>query len=197
MDVRITMSLSDLLIINFRKPVVSSNRTGVTQNKSSYGVSNCRVFLHSPVFYLYIAVYYIFIIQNSGFHGTHFFTLLTVQNICLGSLCVSGLLQYLLYTVLNILYMNTVILYLALKVCSHTKSQKIHHVIIVLYIRSVKCLNNSITDLGQCKVRYFSFSFDYLKHPKNLHFSKNKLPNSISAPNKRKRPLIKSVSSEV
>ena len=147
MDIGIAVGLCDLIIINFRKPVVCRNCSGIAQDQSSHGISNGRIFLYTPILYLNIAVHHILVIKNGGFHGAHLFPLFTVQNIGLGSLLITGLSKYLFHAVLNILHMDAVFLHLSLKISRYTQSQQIDHIIVVLDICGIKCLHNSVTDL--------------------------------------------------
>ena len=148
MDVRIPVGFCDFLIVYFRKPVIGCYSAGVAQDKTSYGIGDGGVFFHTPVFYLYIAVNHILVIQDGGFQVTDLLTLLTVKDICLCHFRISSLLQYLLHAVLDILHMNGAVLHLILKICGDTQCQQIDNIIGSLHIRSIECFHNHIIYLG-------------------------------------------------
>jgi len=148
MDVCIPVGFCDFLIVYFRKPVIGCNSAGVAQDKTSYGIGDGGIFFHTPVFYLYIAVYHILVIQDGGFQVTDLLTLLAVKDICLCHFRIACLLQDLLHAVLNILHMNGAVLHLILKICGDTQCQQIDNIIGSLHIRSIECFHNHIIYLG-------------------------------------------------
>ena len=166
MDIRISVSFSNLIIIDLRQPVICSYCTGVAQDQSSYRIGNCRILLYTPVFYFYIAVYDLFIIQNRRFHITYFFPLLAVKDICLCHICISSLDQYILHTILNLFYRNLIIPDLILKICCHPQSQQINHLFAVILFLRIKRFINGRCDLTYLELIHLSISFHYLKHIK-------------------------------
>ena len=106
MDIRVSVCLSDLRIVNLRQPVIGRYGTGIAQNQSPHGVGHCGVLLDSPVLHLHIAVYNLFVVQNGGLHIADFFSLFSVQDIGLRHIRVTCLNQNILHTVLNILNRN-------------------------------------------------------------------------------------------
>ena len=123
MDVCISMSICDLLVINLRQPVIGRYCSGVGQNQSAHGIGHGRIFLYTPILYLNIAVYNLFIIKDRGFHVPDLFSLLPIKDVSLGHISVSCLHQGVLHAVLNALYVNLVVLDLILKIRSNTKAQ--------------------------------------------------------------------------
>ncbi len=158
------MRFRNFLVVNLRKPVIGRNSPGIAQNQSAYGISNRRILFYTPVFDLDITVDYVFVIQNGRLHGTHFFTLLTIQDISLGCLRITGLLQNLLHTVLNILHVNLPVFHLILKIGRDTQSQQINNIVVILHLCGVKRFHNHFVNLSQHKVCRLSVSFDNLKH---------------------------------
>ena len=55
-DVCVSVSRTDFVVIDFGKPVVSCDSTGVRKDKTAYRVCYCGVFLNSPVVDLDIVV---------------------------------------------------------------------------------------------------------------------------------------------
>ena len=164
MDICIAVRIGNLLIVNFRQPVIGCNCSRIAQNQTSHGICHRGILLHSPVLNLYIAVDNILIIQNGGLHGAHFFALFTVQDISLCDFLITCLPQHTLYTVLNVLHLHGVVLHLTLKIRRNTQRQQVHNIIAVLHLCGMKRFHNRIINLSQCKVYLFSISFYYLKH---------------------------------
>ena len=111
-NVSISVSIRDLLVIYLGEPVVSRDSAGVAEYQSAYRVGNGGVFLNSPVYILDVAVDQLLVVKNSGFHITELFSLLTVENISLCHVGVARLNEDCLNAVLNILHSDKTFFYL-------------------------------------------------------------------------------------
>ena len=68
MDIGISVCFFNLVVVYFRKPIVSRDGAGVRKNKSADRICNRTVFLYAPVGNVNIAVYDLAVIKNGGFH---------------------------------------------------------------------------------------------------------------------------------
>ena len=168
MNIGVTVCICNLFIIDFREPVVGCNCTGVGKNKSTNGISNCGILLNTPVFNFNVGVDNILVVKDSGFHLTHFLSLLTIENICFGNVCVTGLLENLLNAVLNLFYMDSVVLNFFLKIRGNTKRKKVNDIVVILHLGSIERFHNRVIDLGESKICSSTVSLNYLEHQKIL-----------------------------
>jgi len=124
MDIRISVGICNLLIIDLAEPVVCRHRAGITQDQAAYGIGHCGIFLYTPVLHLYIAVYHVLIVQQSAVHAADLLPLLPVKNISLCYIRVAGLLQHMLHAVLDLLHRNASILHPGLKISRHAQGKQ-------------------------------------------------------------------------
>ena len=102
MDIGIAVSVGDLVVIDFRKPVVGGDGTGVGKDKTAHGIGHSGVFFHTPVVDFQIVVNSLFEVEDGGFGIAHFFALTAVKDVSFGDIAVTGLSQNVFHTVLNI-----------------------------------------------------------------------------------------------
>ncbi len=146
MDIRIPVSICNLLVVYLRQPVIGRHSPGITQDQASHGVSDRGVLLHTPVLHLYIAVHDLLVVQDRRLHVPHLLPLLAIEDISLRHIRVPGLLQHLLHAVLDILHMNLGILDLILKIRRHTQRQQIDDLVVKFLLRGCKRLLDRFTD---------------------------------------------------
>ena len=164
MDIRVPVRLGNLIVVNFRQPVVGSHRAGIAQNQSPYRVSDCGILLNPPVLHLHIAVDNLFIIQDRRLHSPHLFSLLPVQDIGLGHISIPALAQHIFHRILNFLHLDPATLDFPLKICRHPQCQHLQHILAVIFFCGLKCLSNGIRYFRQLKIHHCPVSFFYLKH---------------------------------
>ena len=164
MNVCISVCIGNFFIINFGKPVVGGDSTGIAQNKTTDGIGDGRIFFNTPVGNLNIAVNNIFIVENGRFHITYFFTLFPIKNICFGNFGVSGLNENLFHTVLNILYLNFSVFNFWLKISSNFQGKKINNIWMIIYFFCFKSTGDGNIDFAQIKFRNFAVTLNNLIH---------------------------------
>ncbi len=116
MDIRISVSLCDFIIVDFGKPVVGSDSARVAEDKTAYGISNGGILLNSPVVNMEIVVNDLLIVKNRCVDISDLFSLLTVKDISLGNIVVACFNKNRLNAVLNALNRDLVILDFLLKI---------------------------------------------------------------------------------
>ena len=164
MNIGISVSLGDFLIIDFGKPIVSRDSTGVAEDKSADGISNRGILLNSPVVNMKIVVNDLFIVKNRCVDISYFFSLLTVKNISLGNVIVAGLDKNRFNAVLNAFNRYLVVLYLLLKICRNLERKEINSIGIILLLTCVKRLGYSISDFVKVKAYDFAVTFYNIVH---------------------------------
>ncbi len=123
MDIRVPVRLRNLVIIDFRKPVIRRNRPGIAKDQPSDRIRYRGIFFYPPVLYLYIAVHHVFIIEDRGFHIAHLLPLFAIKDKCFCRLRVPRLFQHLFHAVLNVFHMDSPIPYFALEFRRYTQRQ--------------------------------------------------------------------------
>ncbi len=151
-DVRVLMGIGNLGVINLAEPVVSGNGAGIVQDQTAHGIGNRRIFLNAPVFLVNVAVDDLLVVKDRRLHVPHLLAVLTVQDVCLRYVGVTGGLENVLNAVLDILHLYNAILYLALKLGSDTQGQKVDDIIGVLLLRRLECLLDRGTNLLKIKI---------------------------------------------
>ena len=116
--IAVAVCLSDLLVIDFRKPVVGGDSAAIAEDQTTDRIGDGGVFLDAPVGDIEIAVDRVFEIQISGFHIAPFFRLFAVENIGFGHFTVAGLAEHCFHAVLDILHSDQLVLDLRLKISS-------------------------------------------------------------------------------
>ena len=79
----VAVSIGDLLVINLAQPVVCGDSAGVGEDKTADGIGDGAVFLNAPVLDLEVLVNGVLIVKVGGFGVAQFFSLLTVEDVCL------------------------------------------------------------------------------------------------------------------
>ncbi len=166
-DIRISVRAGNLLIIDFREPVVCGDCPRVGQYQPAHRVCNRRVFLHAPVLHLHIAVHDLLVVEYRRLHVAHPLALLSVQDKRLGCNGITSLLQHLLCTVLNVLHMDAAVLHLALYICCHPQRKQINNILVILHLRRLKRLDQRPADFVQTKLCHTAISFYNLNHLEN------------------------------
>ena len=164
MDVRVPVSVGDLIVIDLGQPVIGCYRAGIAQDQAAHRISHCGILLNSPVFHLHIAVDDLLVIQDRGFHVADLLSLLPVKDIGLGNVAVTRLDQHVLNAVLDILHRDPVVAYFILKIRRYAKPQQIDHIIAVILLFCVKCLMDRRRDLRHLEIGDLAVTFNYLKH---------------------------------
>ena len=104
MDICILVRLPDLIVIDFREPVIRRNRAGVAQDQTADRICHRRVFLDSPVRHFDIAVHDLFIVEKSRIQIAYLLPLFPVQDIPFRHIIISCLDKNGLHTVLYVLH---------------------------------------------------------------------------------------------
>ena len=158
MDLSLSVSFCDLIVVDLGEPVVRCDRTGVTEDQSAYAVGNSGVLLNTPVIDLQIVIYDVLIVQHRISDVTDLLTVLSVKDVCLCNIRITCFGQDLLDAILNIFYGNHIIFDLRFKITGNTKCQHVDHTRVILLIACYKCLFDSCADLRYIKIYYFSVS---------------------------------------
>ena len=95
------MSVCDLFVVDLRQPVVSCDGAGVGEDQAAYGICDCGILFYTPVLNLYVAVYEVLIVEESGVHVTDLLTLSTVKDVSLCHVIVTHLLERDFHAVLD------------------------------------------------------------------------------------------------
>ena len=164
MQKSIAMGIGNLLIINFRQPVIGRNGSAIAQDQPTYRIGYCRVFFYPPVGHIQITIHQILIVQNSGLHIANFFPLLAIQNIGFGNICIACLNQHSLHTVLNILHLNPVIFNFWLKIRCHLQCQQINDAGMILLFLGFKSSGNRLADFSNIKICHRAVSLHHCIH---------------------------------
>ena len=98
--------------------------------------------------------------------------------VCLCHIGITGLLQHMLHTVLNILYMDGFPLHLLLKIRSNSECQQSDNFFIVYLLRCIKCFRNRLRYFFEIKIYNRPITFYYTNHvfnsfPSSLFFLSN------------------------
>ena len=117
MNICISVSICNFFVVNLRKPVVSSNCTGVGKDKTTNRICNCGVFLNTPVVDLNVVVNDLLIVKDCRLNLSYLCSLATVNDVCLCNICVTCLNKNILNRVLNIFNCDFAVVDLGLKVC--------------------------------------------------------------------------------
>ena len=112
MNINVSVSVSDLVVVNLTEPVVCGDSAGVRKNKTSNRICNCRVLLNSPVVHLKILVNCLLIVKSSVTKVAELLSLTAVKNVCLCYVSISCLNKNRLNAILDILNGNNAFLYL-------------------------------------------------------------------------------------
>ena len=91
MNIGVSVSLCDFLVVDLGKPVVGSDSARVAEDKSADGICDGGVFLNTPVVYVKIVVNDLLIVKNGSVDVSDFFSLLTIKNVSLGNIVVACL----------------------------------------------------------------------------------------------------------
>ncbi len=116
MDVGVAVRIADLLVIDFRQPVVRGNRAGVRQDQSADRIRDGRVLFDTPVRDLQIVVDDLLIVHECRGKITETLTLLTIKDVSLRHIVITGFDKHGFDRVLDLLDLDLSVLYLAFKV---------------------------------------------------------------------------------
>ena len=152
MQIGVAVRVGDFFIVDFTKPVVCGDGSGIGENQSAHRIGDGRVFFYSPVGNLQIAVHKPLVVQYGGTHITELFAVFAVQDICLGNLVVPGSLQRFFNAVLNGFDIDRIILHLRSKIRRHLKGQQVDHIGTVRNTGCIKRLGNGVRYTGQIKL---------------------------------------------
>ncbi len=146
MDLCLSVSFCDLIIVDLREPVVRGDRTGVGKDKTADTVSNSGVLFYTPVIDLQIVINDVLIVEHRVSYVTDLLTVLSVKDVSLCNVGITGLRKDLLNAVLNIFYGDHIILDLRFKITCDTQCQHVDHTGVILLITCYKSFLNSCTD---------------------------------------------------
>ncbi len=161
MDRRTAVRPGDFIVIDLAQPVVGRDGAGVGQNQSAHGVGDCRILLDAPVIDLQIVVDDFLVVQERGIDIAHLLALSAVQDICLGDIRITGLGEYLLHTVLDVLNRDLLVDDLALEIRCHMQRDQFDHARMILFIQCAECLGDGIRYLADLKFYNLTVSFYY------------------------------------
>ena len=167
-DVAALVGVGDLRVVDLAEPVVGGDGTGVGQDQAAHGIGDGGVFLHPPVVDLQVVVHQVLVVQHGGLQVADLLPLFAVQNVGFGHVGVTGLAEYALHAVLDILHRDPAVVNLLLIVGGDFQSQQVDDVGIVLLVGGLKGLGNGDADLGDVEIGDFSVSFDNLIHEISL-----------------------------
>ena len=159
-NVGVSVSVADFVVINLRQPIVGGNRTGVAENEAANRIGDGGIFLNSPVVYLKIVVDYFFIVKQRGAQVSEFFSLLAVKNVGLGHAVVSALDKHRFDAVLNGFDGDFAVGDFLLEIRGDLEGEKIHRVGMIVHFAGVKGLGYGVSDFGKVKIYFLSVSFD-------------------------------------
>ncbi len=120
-DIRISVRIADLIIIDLAQPVVGRDRTGVGKDQTADRICNGTVFLDTPVKRIQIIIDDLLIVQRRFLDVSDILTLSAVQNICFRNIVISRFTQHLLHGVLNLFNTDLTFFDLRLKITGHTQ----------------------------------------------------------------------------
>ena len=175
-DIRVSVGVRNLLVIDLGKPVIGRHCPGVAENQPAHGIGDRGILLDSPVLHLHITVDNLLIVQNRGLHVADLFPLAAVKDIGLRHLRVATLAQHRLHTVLNILHGNLFLRDFTLKIRRHPKSHHIQHILAILEPGGLKSLSQRLCNFSDLKIGNLPVPFYYMKHTFCLSFRET-LPN--------------------
>lgn len=138
MDVRIAMGIGDFVVVNFGKPIVRGNGSGVRKNQAADRIGYRRIFLDAPVGSFYVAVHDFFVIEQGGFHVANFFAFTAVKDVGLRNVFVTRALQNAFHAVLHIFDRDFAVFNFFVKIGGNLQRQKVDRVVGVFFIFRLK-----------------------------------------------------------
>ena len=104
------VSVRNFVVVNFTEPIVGSYCAAVGKNKSAHGIGDGGILLNAPIGDVQVFVNRVTIVEKSVFHVAQLFALASIENICLCDICIAGLNENGLNTVLNVFDIHKFIL---------------------------------------------------------------------------------------
>jgi len=157
-NIGVAVGIGDLFVVNFAEPIVGGDGAGVAEDQTADRIGNGGVFLDTPVVDIDVVINGVLVVKIGILGVAEFFTLLTIKDICLGDVCISGLNQNGFNAVLNIFNGDLLVFYFTFKIGSNFKGKEVYNIGVVLLFLSLKCLSDSIADFGNIKLYYLSVS---------------------------------------
>ena len=164
MDVCVPVGVADLLVVDFGEPVVGCDSTAVGEDQTTDRIVDRAVLLDAPVICSEVAVDELLVVDQGLVSLSDILMLLSVEDVCLGDILVSGLGQNGLDTVLDVLDGNLVILDLVGKACTGSEGQHLDNVLVVILVRGDERTHDGVLNFLDIKGNGFTRSFQYLIH---------------------------------
>ena len=164
MDIRIAVSVGDLIIVNFGKPVIGGDSAGVAEYEPADGICHGAVFLHAPVGVLDIFVHYGFVIEHGGAHIAELFALAAVKDVRLCDIGIPRLNKDGFHAVLDILHGDKPVFDLGFEIRGDFKCKEIYHIRVRLLFACLESLFDSVGDLSQIEFGAGAVAFYYAVH---------------------------------
>ena len=178
-DIGIAVSVCDLVVIHFGKPIVCGDRAGVRENKSADGISDRGVFFYAPIVCADILIYEILIVEQRVLDRAKLLMLTAVQYVRLCDLGVIRLNEHLLNAVLNVLDGDCAVLDLRLEISRYLECKEVYYVLVVLLFACVKCKSYRVRDFCKIKFNQLARSFSDF-----VHYGSSFLIKSLCLPEK-------------
>ena len=172
------VGVGNLLVIDFREPVVGGDGAGVGEDQAAHGVGDGGVLLHPPVVDMQVVVHQLLVVQHGGVQVADLLPLLAVENVGLGHVGIACLAENVLHAVLNVFHGDLAVMDLILVIRRDPQGQEINDVRIVLHVGGLKGLGDGGADLGDVERGDLSIPLDDLIHETPAFSMINSIPCS-------------------
>ena len=163
-DVRVPVGVGDLVVVDFRKPVVGGDGAGVGEDEAAHGVGDGGVFLDPPVVDLHIVIHGLLEVEDGGGGVAEFGPLTAVEDVGLGHIAVSGLHEDRFHAVLDIFDGHQTFLDLGLEIRRDLQRQKVDDGLIVLLFLRLERHADGIGNFGKIEIHILTVAFLDLIH---------------------------------
>ena len=172
------VGVGDLLVIDFREPVVGGDGAGVGEDQTAHGVGDGGVLLHPPVVDMQVVVHQLLVVQHGGVQVADLLPLLAVEDVGLGHVGIARLAEDVLHAVLDVLHGDLAVMDFALVIRRDLQGQEINDVRIVLHVGGLKGLGDGGADLGDVERGDLPIPLDDLIHETPAFSMINSIPCS-------------------